>query len=159
MNITYRYDVKSVSSRRFSDCYFLGGVLMEGIPLVRRINSIYLPVSHKKKAVKWYEDHLGLTHPRGPESDILQLGDGTWVFLEKSITKTTANFATSGWVENGNYEMFSICFETNDAVGLHEKLQNEGVEVEELRDEGSCGIQFIFYDLDGNKFQVFQQPK
>jgi hypothetical protein len=35
-------------------------------------------------------------------------------------------------------------------------LQTEGVELETLRDEGGCGFQFIFYDLDGNKFNVYQ---
>jgi len=127
--------------------------------LLKRICSIYLPAHNPEKSIEWYERHLGLTRPLGPKSGILQLDDGTWLFLEKSIARTTSNFATSGWVENGNYEMFSICFEVDDAKQLYDKLHTEGVEVEALRDEGGCGLQFIFYDLDGNKFQVFQQPK
>jgi len=78
--------------------------------------------------------------------------------LERAITRTTANFATSGWREGGNYEMFSLCFTVDDARQLHEKLRSEVVEVEDVRDEGGCGLQFIFYDLDGNKFQAFQPP-
>lgn len=125
---------------------------------LNRINSIYLPARDPEKSIAWYEKHLGLTRPLGPNSGILQLGDGTWVFLERAIARETANFATSGWREGGNYEMFSLCFTVDDARQLHEKLRSEGVEVEDVRDEGGCGLQFIFYDLDGNKFQAFQPP-
>jgi catechol 2,3-dioxygenase-like lactoylglutathione lyase family enzyme len=127
--------------------------------LLKRVNSIYLPARDPERSIKWYEGKLGLTRPLGQDSGILQLADGTWLFLEKSIGRTTSNFATSGWTEKGNFEMFSICFEVDNAKQLYEKLRKEGVEVEELQDEGRCGLQFIFYDIDGNKFQIFQQPQ
>jgi glyoxylase I family protein len=124
--------------------------------LLKRIDSIYLPARDPEKSIEWYMRHLGLTRPLDNNPGILQTDNGTWVFFLKSITRTTSNFATSDWVEGGNFDMFSITFEVEDANQLYDKLQTEGVELDTLRDEGGCGFQFTFYDLDGNKFNVYQ---
>lgn len=66
---------------------------------------------------------------------------------------------TKGEIDNqfpnkSGYEMFRFTFEVRRIELLHDRLVSNGVRVEELKDSGHCGINFIFFDLDGNKFDV-----
>jgi glyoxylase I family protein len=117
-----------------------------------------LPVSNLELATKWYEENFGLTvRKREPDGSILILGDGQWLFLLETKEQRTANFITSQW-EGEEYEMFSLTFEVENIVELHKKLRENGAVVEPLVDHDSCGLQFKFKDLDGNKFNVWQDP-
>ncbi|MGM0882942.1 MAG: VOC family protein [Bacillota bacterium] len=69
----------------------------------------------------------------------------------------TSNFYTTGKAPS-DYEMFALCFETNQIEELYEKLVRSAVHVESFLDEGDDGLQFVFYDPNGNKFQVWQDP-
>jgi glyoxylase I family protein len=125
-------------------------------PMLKRVLCNYLPVSNLQLASKWYEEMFGLTvRKRDPEGAILILGDGQWLFLLESTDKNNANFTTSQW-DGDNYEMFSLTFEVENIVELHKRLREKGIDVEPLNDHGSCGLQFKFKDLDGNKFNVWQ---
>jgi len=128
-------------------------------PMLKRVLCNYLPVSNLERAVRWYEEIFGLeVRKRSPGGAILVLGDGQWLFLLESGEKKTANFVTDQW--NGErYEMFSLTFEVEDIVALHKRLRDSDVEVEALIDHDSCGLQFIFKDPDGNKFNVWQDPE
>ncbi|MOA63178.1 hypothetical protein D3C78_1888120 [compost metagenome] len=50
--------------------------------------------------------------------------------------------------------MFRLTFEVRQIEVLYDHLKTNGVKIEELQDRASCGINFVFYDLDGNKFDV-----
>lgn len=127
-------------------------------PMLKRVLCNYLPVSNLELATKWYEETFGLTvRKRDPDGSILILGDGQWLFLLESIEKRTANFLTRHW-EGEEYEMFSLTFEVENIVELHKRLRENGVDVESLVDQDSCGLQFKFKDPDGNKFNVWQDP-
>jgi hypothetical protein len=54
--------------------------------------------------------------------------------------------------------MFSLTFETEDIINLHAALRKSGTYVESIMDQDYCGLQFKFKDLDGNKFNVWQDP-
>jgi len=88
------------------------------------------------------------------------MGTGQWLFLLPSPEGHSLRFMTTGWTEDGApFEMFPICFETDDIRTLEAALRESGVWVEkDVRDEGGCGLQLNFKDPDGNKFQVWQQP-
>ncbi|MBH5319593.1 VOC family protein [Paenibacillus sp. GSMTC-2017] len=128
-------------------------------PMLKRVLCNYLPVSNVDQAAKWYADTFGLTvKKREPEGAILVLGDGQWIFLLESTSHSSANFITNQWDGEG-YEMFSLTFEVDNIVDLHKKLRDTGAEAQPLVDHDGCGLQFKFKDPDGNKFNVWQDPK
>ncbi|GGD55470.1 VOC family protein [Paenibacillus nasutitermitis] len=131
--------------------------------LLKRIECAYLPVTDVAASVAWYERVLGLTlrSPLKPGRGAIMIMDsGQWLFLLPSVGGHPLHFMTTGWAEDGSpFEMFPICFETEDIRELDQSLRESGVWTEQaIRDEGGCGLQLDFKDLDGNKFQVWQLP-
>lgn len=131
--------------------------------MIKKIECAYVPVTNVEKSAEWYEQVLGmkLRSPITPGSGAIMIMDeGGWLFLLPSPNMTPLTFDTTGWAGNGeSFEMFPICFETNDMQSLHASLNDSGTWMEtDVRDEGGCGLQLVFKDPDGNKFQVFQQP-
>lgn len=125
-------------------------------PLLKKVHCNYLPVRNLRLAVKWYSELFGLTVRKCDDTGaILILGDGQWLFLLETLDNRTANFVTNQW-DGENYEMFSLTFEVENITELHKRLRENGAEVEPLVDHGSCGLQFKFKDVDGNKFNVWQ---
>jgi predicted enzyme related to lactoylglutathione lyase len=135
--------------------------IQESKPLLKRVSHNYLPVTDLKRAMEWYAKYLGLKQflptGRSEYSSILILGDGQWLFLLESMSNKNANFVTDHW-EGEDYEMFSLTFETDDIIKLHDSLRKSGTHVESIVDHDGCGLQFKFKDLDGNKFNVWQDP-
>jgi glyoxylase I family protein len=132
--------------------------------LVKRIECAYVPVKDAAAAAEWYASILGmkLRSPVKPgQGAIMVMDTGQWLFLLPSPQMTPLTFETTGWTENGEpFEMFPLCFETEDITALHVSLQAAGTWVErDIRDEGSCGLQLTFNDPDGNKYQVWQLPQ
>lgn len=131
--------------------------------LLKRIECAYLPVKDVAASAAWFEGVLGLKlrSPIEPgRGAIMIMGSGQWLFLLPSPDGHPLHFMTNGWAEDGSpFEMFPICFETDDIRALDASLREAGVWTEQaVRDEGSCGFQLTFKDPDGNKFQVWQQP-
>ncbi|MGO4374519.1 VOC family protein [Paenibacillus sp. MCAF20] len=132
--------------------------------MIKRIECAYVPVSDVEKSAKWYEEVLGMklrSAIQPGRGAIMIMGDGGWLFLQPSPNMTPLTFATTGWTEVGeSFEMFPICFETDNIQKLYESLRQAGLWLEaEVRDEGTCGHQLNFKDPDGNKYQVWQQPE
>lgn len=123
-------------------------------PLVKGVFCSYLPVSSLDRARAWYMQVLGLK-PFERNDRILIMGSGQWLFLIESKDRPNANFRTDSW-EGQDFEMFSLTFETDNIVALHNALRTHDAEVEPITDNGSCGLQFRFKDLDGNRFNVWQ---
>lgn len=132
--------------------------------LLKRIECAYVPVSDVSASVMWYEQVLGLqlrSEIEPGRGAIMIMGDGQWLFLLPSPNMTPLTFSTTGWADNGEpFEMFPLCFETDDIQKLYSSLKASGVWLEaDVRDEGGCGLQLNFKDPNGNKFQVWQQPQ
>ena len=140
-----------------------GAKRMERKTLLKKIECAYIPVTDVAASVAWYEKVLGLRlrSPVQPGGGAIMIMDsGQWLFLLPSRGGHPLNFVTTGWTEDRSpFEMFPICFETDNIQELDASLKEAGVWTErEIRDEGSCGLQLNFKDPDGNKFQVWQQP-
>lgn len=132
--------------------------------LIKRIDCAYVPVTDAAASASWYERVLGmkLRSPVQPgRGAIMIMGDGQWLFLLPSPNMTPLTFATTGWAEEGeSFEMFPLCFETEDIRSLYASLKAAGAWMEaDIRDEGGCGLQLNFKDPDGNKYQAWQQPR
>lgn len=120
-----------------------------------RVGTTYLPVSNVEEAAEWYVEKLDaeLTY-QDEDKAILNLANQSF-FLVKAKESETANF----WDVYGN-ERFSLTFEVDgeEAIKmLREDLIERGVKVGEIEERGHAGINFVFLDLDGNRFDVWSE--
>lgn len=120
-----------------------------------RVGTIYLPVKEVEAAAKWYKEKLdaAISYKDNMKA-ILNFADLSF-FLVQSPTNESANFRDC----NGE-ERFSVTFEVDGIAALHE-LHNHFIEkqiqVGQIEDRGHMGRNFIFQDLDGNKFDVWSE--
>ncbi|PFM57509.1 glyoxalase [Bacillus cereus] len=120
-----------------------------------RIGTTYLPVIDTVNASKWYVEKLGaeLSY-QDSDKAIINLANIS-VFLVKSKENQSSNF----YDINGE-ERFSITFEVDglDTLhALHLDFIKKGIKVGEIENRGHVGRNFVFYDLDGNKFDVWSE--
>jgi Glyoxalase/Bleomycin resistance protein/Dioxygenase superfamily. len=120
---------------------------------LKGICSVYVPVRQPLKSAEWWQRNFGLEYavPFNPAESqaILKLADGQWLHLVETEGDIDNQFPNKA-----GYEMFRFTFEVREIERLYDRLQSNGVKVEDLADRDSCGINFVFYDPDGNKFDV-----
>ncbi len=120
-----------------------------------RIGSTYLPVSNVKRATDWYVSHLNaeLSY-QDQDKAILNMANQSF-FLVEAQEKESANF-----YDREGKERFSLTFEV-DGIQELEMLRDEflakKMKVGELENRGHTGRNFVFYDLDGNMFDVWSE--
>ncbi|EOR21906.1 hypothetical protein A499_20733 [Niallia nealsonii AAU1] len=123
--------------------------------LIHRVGTIYLPVVNPEVASNWYQEKLGaIENFRNEDKAILDFANQSF-FLVKAKEGVKANFQD----HKGN-EHFFMTFEV-DGIDqlrkLHSLLKEKGVTVGNIEDRGHPGNNFVFYDLDGNKFDVWSE--
>ncbi|MCH7321573.1 VOC family protein [Solibacillus sp. MA9] len=120
-----------------------------------RVGTTYIPVTNVILSSEWYVNKLGaeLSY-KDQDKAILNFANQS-IFLVKSDENQSSNFFDI----YGN-EHFSLTFEVD---GLHalEAIRNDfkqnEIRVGEIEDRGHSGKNFVFYDLDGNKFDVWSE--
>lgn len=119
-----------------------------------RVGTIYVPVSSVASASEWYVEKLGAELAyQDDDKAIINMANMSF-FLVKSVDQTT-NF-----VDIKGNERFILTFEANgmDALyDLHNDFKVRGINVGEIENRGHVGRNFIFYDLDGNMFDVWSE--
>ena len=73
--------------------------------------------------------------------------------------KSNENQSSNFFDIYGN-ERFSITFEVNGLNALesiHKDFRQNEIRVGEIENRGHTGRNFVFYDLDGNKFDVWSE--
>ncbi|MBY6051705.1 VOC family protein [Cytobacillus firmus] len=120
-----------------------------------RVGTTYIPVTNVELSSEWYVNKLGaeLSYKDGDKA-ILNFANQS-IFLVKSKEGQSANFFDI----YGN-ERFSLTFEVNGLSALeaiHKDFKQSGIKVGEIEDRGHSGRNFVFYDLDGNKFDVWSE--
>lgn len=120
-----------------------------------RVGTTYIPVTDVDLSAEWYVKNLeaALSY-KDKDKAILNFANQSF-FLVKSNENATANFKD----KYGN-ERFSITFEVDGLhalTKLHEEFLQSGVEVGEIENRGHAGRNFVFYDLDKNKFDVWSE--
>ncbi|EOP50206.1 VOC family protein [Bacillus nitratireducens] len=120
-----------------------------------RVGTTYIPVTNVELSSNWYVNKLGAElHFKDEDKAIINFANQSF-FLVKSQDNQTLNF-----FDFHGEERFSITFEVN---GLHalESIHSEFIEKEilvgEIENRGHVGKNFVFYDLDGNKFDVWSE--
>ncbi|MCM3666122.1 VOC family protein [Mesobacillus subterraneus] len=119
-----------------------------------RVGTIYIPVQDPARSSEWYSDKLRAKLKYLDEDKaILDLTDIS-LFLVKSINQSS-NFFDS----NGN-ERFVLTYEVDGLealLSIHKDFKERGIKVEEIENRGHAGRNFVFYDLDGNQFDVWSE--
>ncbi len=120
-----------------------------------RVGTIYIPVREVDIAAKWYEEKLGADISYIDNSKaILNFADQSF-FLVQSPPDESANF-----IDSNGEERFSVTFEVDGLEvlrQLHDEFSSKQVLVGGIENRGHAGRNFIFQDLDGNKFDVWSE--
>ncbi|EJR44458.1 hypothetical protein IIM_05147 [Bacillus cereus VD107] len=120
-----------------------------------RVGTIYIPVTNVELSSKWYVNKLGaeLSY-KDEDKAILNFANQSF-FLVKSQANQSLNF-----YDFCDEERFSLTFEVNglNALGsIHSDFIKKEIKVGEIENRGHTGKNFVFYDLDGNKFDVWSE--
>lgn len=120
-----------------------------------RIGTTYIPVTNVELSAEWYVNKLGaeLSY-KDEDKAILNLANQS-IFLVKSNENQSSNF-----IDIYGQERFSLTFEVNglDALeALHRDFIENEIRVGDIENRGHSGRNFVFYDLDDNKFDVWSE--
>jgi hypothetical protein len=122
-------------------------------PRLTNMDSIYLAVKSRDESMGWFKKHFGLIQD---DSNRLKIGNVEVFFLE-TLDDSSTNIRTKDWVKgNDHFLMPAFCLRAEDIRSLYNDLKSNAVKVEELQDHGWF-LEFDFYDIDNNKFKVWQQ--
>jgi catechol-2,3-dioxygenase len=120
-----------------------------------RVGTTYLPVIDVELASEWYVNILGAELGyKDHDKAILNLANQS-IFLLKSNENQSSNFLDV----YGN-ECFSLTFEVNGLNALetiHKNLSEKEIRIGDIENRGHAGRNFVFYDLDRNKFDVWSE--
>ncbi|WP_210367404.1 VOC family protein [Bacillus sp. REN3] len=120
-----------------------------------RVGTIYIPVSNIELSSEWYVNKLGaeLSY-KDEDKAILNLANQS-IFLVKSNGNQSSNFN-----DIHGEERFSLTFEVNGLSALeaiHKDFIEKNIKVGEIENRGHSGRNFVFYDLNGNIFDVWSE--
>ncbi|EDL65442.1 VOC family protein [Bacillus sp. SG-1] len=120
-----------------------------------RVGTTYLPVRNVASAAEWYTVNLGAKVNYSDEDKaILDLANQSF-FLVQAGNNQSANF----FDKNGK-EHFSMTFEVNGLSALkdlHKDFKEKKLKVGDIEDRGHAGKNFVFWDMDGNKFDAWSE--
>lgn len=120
-----------------------------------RVGTTYIPVTNVDLSAEWYVRNLGaeLSY-KDADKAILNLANQS-LFLVASQPNQTANF-----LDIYGQEHFSMTFEVNglrELEALHSEFVYKKIQVGDIEDRGHSGRNFVFSDIDGNKFDVWSE--
>ena len=120
-----------------------------------RVGTTYIPVKDVELSSSWYVSKLGgeLSY-KDDDKAILNLANQSF-FLVRSKGSQNSNF-----YDIHDSEWFSITFETDGLTALeklHKNFAGKDVKIGDIENRGHAGRNFVFYDIDGNKFDVWSQ--
>jgi catechol-2,3-dioxygenase len=120
-----------------------------------RVGTTYIPVRHAASAADWYSENLGAEiNYLDEDKAIINLADQSF-FLVQAGSNQSSNF----FDKNGE-EHFSMTFEVNGLSALEElqkEFKNKQMKVGDIENRGHAGRNFVFWDMDGNKFDVWSE--
>lgn len=117
-------------------------------PLIHEMHYFRMPVRNLQESIKWYTECLRFQLRHSVENlAVIELKSGPLLILVKADENTRGHFTVNGEPE------FSVAFTTSDITQLHTYLSDQGVKVDEVREDNGHHY-FHFYDPSGNKLQV-----
>ncbi|MGG4170077.1 VOC family protein [Rossellomorea vietnamensis] len=120
-----------------------------------RVGTTYIPVADVELSSEWYVTNLEAElNYKDEDKAILNLANQS-IFLVKSKENESANF-----IDVHGKERFSLTFEVDGLEALENvrvDFLSRGMKVGEIEDRAHSGRNFVFYDVDGNKFDVWSE--
>jgi catechol 2,3-dioxygenase-like lactoylglutathione lyase family enzyme len=120
-----------------------------------RIGTTYIPVANVELSSDWYVNKLGAElNYKDEDKAILNFANQS-IFLVKSKENQSSNF-----YDIHGEERFAITFEVdglNALEAIHRDFIDKQIRVGEIENRGHSGRNFVFYDLNGNKFDVWSE--
>ncbi|MEF2097012.1 VOC family protein [Bacillus sp. CFBP9009] len=120
-----------------------------------RVGTTYIPVSNVELSSEWYVNKLGAELSYKDEDKAILNFANQSIFLVKSKEDQSSIFYDIYGVER-----FSITFEVNGLNALeaiHRDFSDKQIRVGVIENRGHSGRNFVFFDLDGNKFDVWSE--
>jgi hypothetical protein len=120
-----------------------------------RVGTIYIPVANVELSANWYVNNMGADIGYIDEDKLILNFANQSFFLVKANEHQSSNF-----YDIHGEERFSMTFEVNGLNALmeiHEDFNKKGIKVGEIENRGHAGRNFVFCDLDGNKFDVWSE--
>ncbi|MFE4130558.1 VOC family protein [Peribacillus sp. YIM B13482] len=114
-----------------------------------------MPVTDIELASDWYVGKLGAVLSYKDEDKAILNFANQSIFLVKSKENQSSNF-----YDIYGEEHFSMTFEVNGLNALkavRQDLIEKEIKVGGIENRGHTGRNFVFYDLDGNKFDVWSE--
>ena len=122
---------------------------------LKRVGTTYLPVKNPELSSKWYQTIFGARENYLDEDKaILDFANQSFFLVKASPGEK------SGFLDSSGNEQFTLTFEVDGLEKLrelHTYLKSNSVRTGEIEDRGHPGNNFVFYDLDGNKFDVWSE--
>jgi catechol 2,3-dioxygenase-like lactoylglutathione lyase family enzyme len=116
--------------------------------LIEEIHYFRIPVIELDDSIRWYTEILGFTIRRKTdELAVVELNTGPLLVLVKADPDSRGHFTRNDLLE------FSIGFTSPNIHRLREVLIEQGVEVDEMKEEDGHFF-FHFFDPSGNKLQA-----
>src|SRR5690606_25788400 len=123
--------------------------------MIKRVGTIYVPVENPETSSKWYQEKLGAVENfRNEDKAILDFANLSLFLVKSKLGEKTI------FHDHKGHEHFLITFEVDgidELKELHSLLAEKDVTVEDIEDRGHPGNNFVFYDLNGNKFDVWSE--
>lgn len=120
-----------------------------------RVGTTYLPVIDVDQSAKWYVDKLEATLSyQDDEKAIINFANQSF-FLVKAKKGENANF-----IDEQGRVRFSQTFEVDglkELESIHQVFSERGIKVGAIEDRGHPGRNFVFYDPNGNIFDVWSE--
>lgn len=120
-----------------------------------RVGTTYIPVENVELAAEWYIEKLGVELSyKDSDKAIINFANQSF-FLVRSELGQSSNFIDAG----GNVR-FSLTFEVDGLQALEElqsSFKEKNIKVGEIENRGHAGRNFVFYDMDGNMFDVWSE--
>ncbi|MBT2668622.1 VOC family protein [Bacillus sp. ISL-4] len=123
--------------------------------ILLRVGTTYIPVSNVELSSEWYVNKLGAELSYKDEDKAILNFANQSIFLVKSKENQSSNF-----YDIHGEERFSLTFEVNGLSALetiHKDFIGKQIRVGEIENRGHSGRNFVFFDLNGNKFDVWSE--
>ncbi|KQL27352.1 VOC family protein [Psychrobacillus sp. FJAT-21963] len=120
-----------------------------------RVGTTYIPVSNVELSSEWYKNKLGAELSYKDEDKAILNFANQSLFLVRAKDGQSSNF-----LDIHGEERFSMTFEVNglDALEtIHKDFLEKEIKVGGIENRGHAGRNFVFYDPDGNKFDVWSE--
>ncbi len=137
---------------------------------ITEIGAIFVPVADQDRALAFYVDKLGFEK----RADFVYGGSFRWIEVAPKGAHNTLALVPPDEGRSASGNETCCAFATTDLDVDHAALRAKGVDVDDIASKGSSrsGLittnvrvhdpvpaQFLFRDVDGNRFLIVQLPK